>query len=484
MNLYSPTSSSFAARYNLIDDEKSRAIAEVLARLEAENIETVRVSFVDQHGVMRGKTLTAKGLAASFESGVSMTSTLLLKDTSHTTVFPIWQEGGQGADHMKGAADFLMLPDPATFRILPWAPHSAWILSDLYFTDGTPIPYATRQIAKTAIAALETAGYSFITGLEVEFYVLEITDDKLDHAASGRPEDPPQTRLLSHGYQYLTEQRYDQLEPVMDLIRRNAEQLGLPVRSMETEFGPSQFEFTFDAGPGISNGDAMILFRTMVKEVCGRQGLHATFMCRPKFKNAMASGWHLHQSLIHRETGRNAFTPEADGALSETGQHWLAGLLAHGRESCLLSTPTVNGYKRYQPFSLAPDRIQWGLDNRGAMLRVISSAYDGSSRIENRVGEPAANPYLYFASQIYSGLDGLAQKRAAPPPSNSPYDTEAERLPTNLGEAISAFSDSAFYREKLGDGFVDYYSHIKKSEWERYLAAVSDWEQREYFSLL
>jgi glutamine synthetase len=263
MNTFSMTSSSFAARHNLIDEEKSRVIAEVLARLEKEEIETVRVNFVDQHGIMRGKTLTSKGLAAAFEAGVSMTSTLLLKDTSHNTVFPIWQESDVLTGHMMGAADFLMLPDPSTFRVLPWAPHSAWILSDLYFTDGDPVPYDTRRIAKDAVRALEEKGYSFTTGLEVEFYVLEIVEDNLDHNASGRPEEPPETRLLSHGYQYLTEQRYDQLELVMDLIRRNAEKLGLPVRSMEAEFGPSQFEFTFEASRGIINADAMILFRTI-----------------------------------------------------------------------------------------------------------------------------------------------------------------------------------------------------------------------------
>jgi glutamine synthetase len=197
----------------------------------------------------------------------------------------------------------------------------------------------------------------------------------------------------------------------------------------------------------------------------------------------MANGWHLHQSLGHLKSDTNAFTPDEAHPLSTVGQQWLSGLLTHAKESCLLSTPTLNGYKRYQPFSLAPDRIQWGLDNRGAMLRVISSGFDGSSRIENRVGEPAANPYLYFASQIYSGLDGLEHELKAPASSETPYDSGAEKLPSNLGDAIIAFDSSQFYRRILGDEFVDYYSHIKKAEWDRYLASVSDWEQREYFSL-
>ena len=137
-----------------------------------------------------------------------------------------------------------------------------------------------------------------------------------------------------------------------------------------------------------------------------------------------------------------------------------------------------NGYKRYQPFALAPDRIQWGIDNRGAMIRVIAAPSNQTSRIENRVGESAANPYLYMASQILSGTDGLERDLSAPEPANTPYDGDAARLPTNLCDALRAFRDSSFYRRKLGDVFVDYLCHIKQAEWDRYLGRVSDWEQR------
>jgi glutamine synthetase len=484
MTGFSPDPGSFAARHQLQSKEKRRSISDVLDRLEAENIETVRVCFVDQHGIMRGKTLVASGLKSAFASGVAMTSTMLLKDTAHNTVFPVWQENiGIGNGHMIGASDFLLLPDPATFKVLPWSPHSAWILSDIYFPDGTEISYSTRQIAKKALRNLDYEGYSFTMGLEVEFYILKLEDRNLGHENSGRPEDPPETSLLTHGYQYLTDQRYDQQEQIIDTLRRYAEQLGLPVRSMEAEFGPSQIEFTFDAQSGLANADAMVFFRTMTKEVCTRNGFHATFMCRPAFPHAMASGWHLHQSLISNRTAGNSFTPTSGNILSPTSENWLAGLLSHAEESCLLSTPTINGFKRYQPYSLAPDRIQWGLDNRGAMLRVIRSEHDNSSRIENRVGDPAANPYLYLTSQIYSGLDGLKRKLNAPAAVENPYDSDAPKLPTNLGAAIESFSRSEFYQEMLGHDFVDYYSRIKHAEWDRYLNTISDWEQREYFSL-
>ena len=233
----------------------------------------------------------------------------------------------------------------------------------------------------------------------------------------------------------------------------------------------------------MQHADAMMIFRTIVKQVCNRRGLHATFMCRPKVDNNMASGWHLHQSVIDAKTGDNLFIPAADGSLSDTASGWIAGLLEHAAESCLLTTPTVNGYKRYQPFQLAPDRIQWGHDNKGAMIRGLMQPNDNASRIENRVAEPAANPYLYFASQILSGLDGLEQGLLAPKPIENPYDSEAILLPKSLLAAIETFESSEFYRENLGADVVEYLTRIKRAEWERYLMTVSEWEQREYFSL-
>ena len=455
---------------------------DVLRMVKDQGLDTVRLVFADQHGVTRGKTLVASALASALQSGVGMTSTLLLKDTSHLTVFPVWeQDAGFGAGVLTGGADFLMLPDPATFKVLPWAEKTGWILCDIYQADGCEIDLSTRRILKDALARLATKGMTFVTGLEVEFTILKMENPRLDHTASDWQEVPPETSLLSHGYQHVTEDKADQLDLVMQTLRRNAQALNMPVRSIEAEFGPSQIEFVFDPQPALVSADMMILFRNMVKQTCRRMGLHATFMSRPGFKNAMGSGWHLHQSVVDSKTGENLFIP-ADGLLSPLAAQWIAGLLESASASCVLTTPTVNGYKRYQPNALAPDRVQWGRDNRGAMLRVLCAAGDSASRIENRVGEPAANPYLYLASQVLSGLDGVARNLTPPDPVERPYAAEAELLPGDLGRAIAKFETSEMYRAGLGDRFVGYLAHIKKSEWKRYLNTVSDWEQREYFS--
>jgi glutamine synthetase len=162
--------------------------------------------------------------------------------------------------------------------------------------------------------------------------------------------------------------------------------------------------------------------------------------------------------------------------------HWMAGLLEHARGAAAFSTPTLNGYKRYRPFSLAPDRAIWGRDNRGVMVRVLGAPGDPASHLENRVGEPAANPYLYMASQVVSGLDGLKRKADPGPSADAPYDTKAPPLPRSLGEALSALREDKVFRAGFGDFFVDYYLKLKQAEIDRFDSEVSDWEQREYFS--
>ncbi len=446
--------------------------------MKLDGLKQVRFSFADQHGVLRGKTLAISEVKAALEKGVTVTSTLLLKDTSHRTVFPAFTPGGGvGMPELEGAADVLMVADASTFQVLPWAPDTGWVLCDLRLQDGRPVPYCTRTLLKNA---LQSSPHEMICGLEVEFHVFRITNENLKPSDAGQPGTPPSVELLTTGYQYLTEQRYDQIDPVVKILRENLEALKLPLRSFEVEFGPSQFEFTLSPLPALQAADAMVLLRSAVKQVARRNGYHATFMCRPNLPNVMSSGWHLHQSL--RSSKRNIFADERQD-LSETGKQYLAGLLAHARAACALSTPTINGYKRYRPYSLAPDRVIWGKENRGAMLRVIGRPGDAGTRIENRIGEPAANPYLYFASQLHSGLDGMQRKLAPPPAADTPYEAKAEFLPRTLAEALAALRADDYLKRALGETFVDYYCRMKEAEIARHQLEVSEWEQREYFDL-
>src|SRR5260221_1947160 len=393
---------SFVERHGLWSDAQAEAAAKVDKLIEERGLEVVRLSFPDQHGILRGKTVMAADAGRTMRNGCAITTTLLARATSHRTVFPVFTAGGGfGMPEMEGGGDILMIADPTSFRVLPWAPRTGWLLCDVYFADGRPVPFSTRNLYKSVLAKLEKRGYDFVAGLEVEFHIFKLEDARMSPEDAGQPGQPPDVSLLSHGYQYLTEQRYDQMEPVLEIIRRDILALGLPLRSIEVEFGPSQCEFTFAPRKGLEPADIMILFRSAVKQIAQRYGFHSTFMCRPKLPNVFASGWHLHQSIVSRAGGENAFmTTSGDEVLSEFGRHYLGGLLTHARASAVFTTPTINGYKRYRTYSLAPDRAIWGRDNRGVMVRVLGGANDPATRLENRIGGPAAKPYLYMASRI------------------------------------------------------------------------------------
>jgi glutamine synthetase len=379
--------------------------------------------------------------------------------------------------------EYEALYDTATDVSLPRETVDALItaLCDLRFANGKPVPFDTRGRLKQALAALAEAGYGYRAGLEIEFHVFRLVDARLRPEDAGQPGSPPEVALLSTGYQLLSETRHDLLEPALEALRRGLDGLGLPLRSFECEFGPSQAEVTFGVQDGLAAADAMVLFRSAAKQILRRHGYHVTFMCRPKLPNVMSSGWHLHQSLIDR-SGRNAFVDEKD-FLSPMGKAFLAGLLEHAAASCAFATPTLNGYKRYRPFSLAPERAVWGRDNRGAMLRVLGGPGDPATRIENRIGEPAANPYLYFASQIHCGMDGVRRKLDPGAPEQTPYASQAPLMPRSLDEALAALRDDACLKEGLGAQFLDYYCRIKEAEIARFNAEVSEWEHREYFEL-
>ena len=483
----------FVERYGLWDAAQADAARAAENAIKRKDLEMVRFAFCDQHGVLRGKTLVAAEALRALLGGVTMTSSLLAKDTSHRTVFPVFGAGaGLDLPAMQGVGNIVMVADPTTFRVLPWAEKTGWVLCDIVFDDASPVPLSTRAHYRDALARLAKLGFDYVAGLEVEFHLFRIEDARLAIAGLTYPAEPPAVSHTTHGYQYLTEQRFDQVEPIMDVLRQTMSALELPLRSMEVEFGPSQYEFTFAPQAGMAAADAMVLFRSALKQVARRHGYLASLMCRPNFPNVLASGWHLHQSLRDTRTHANDFTStDRKELLSPIGRAFLAGLLANARAAAAFATPTLNGYKRYHGVnSMAPVQAVWGRDNRGAMVRVMGASGDPATHLENRVGEPLANPYLYMASQIYAGLDGITRKLALAPATNAPYEPTAEPLPKTLAEAIDALMANACFRAGFGDAFVDYFAAIKRAEIARSGAKpgdqpdqVTDWEQREYFDL-
>lgn len=473
---------SFRERHGLWDADAVRQAAEIVSKIDRDGIELVRLSFVDQHGMLRGKTVVAGDIMRGLQGGVGCPSSLLLKDTSNRTVFSAFEDGGGvGLADMQGAGDVLLIPDLGSFRVLPWAPHTGWLLCDLRFPAGGAVPFSTRDLCRAQLDRLGERGMAFVTGAELEFHLFRVTDPRLDPADAAQPGEPPEVALTTKGYQYLSEEYYDTLDPVFEPIRQGLQALGLPLRSLEIEYGPSQCEITFGIGAGLATADLVVLARAAIRQIARRHGYHATFMCRPNMPNVISSGWHLHQSVCNA-SGVNLFMSETQ-PLSPLGLAFLGGLLAHAPAASSFSTPTINGYRRYRPLSMAPSRATWAADNRGAMVRVLGGPGDPGTRLENRVGEPAANPYLYLASQVVCGLDGIDRGLDPGPSADLPYESAAPALPLSLDTAIEALGADEVFRAAFGRVFVDYWARLKQAELARFYGEVTAWEQREYFGL-
>lgn len=485
----------FVARYGLMSAEAAARAQEVAERIRTHGLRTVRLAVADQHGVPRAKSLSPDAAIAAMSNGLDFSGAIYSLDTGNNVFVPPFAAGGGfGIAEFTGFPDVVVVPDPATFQILPWADRTGWMLCDVYFGNGQPVPLDGRGLLRRQLSALGALGYDFVAGLEVEFYILSPAGGRLAMENAGFTPPPPAVSVFERGYQFLSETRLDSMSAVLDALRDALGSVGLPPRSMEDEWGPGQLEFSFAPLRGLAAADAAVLFRSAVKQVCRRRGLLATFMCRPGLPNITSSGWHLHQSLASRSSGENAFA-SADGPLSPVGSSYVAGLLEHAVPSLVFAAPTVNGYKRFRPYSFAPDRVCWAVENRGALVRVQGSAGDAAAHVEMRSGEPAANPYLYLASNIAAGMDGVSRSLAPVAPVEAdPYAlTGSVMLPTSLTAAVKALDGDPFYRSAFGDTLVDYLVLMKRAEIARYEAwlasagltdspdEVTEWEMREYF---
>ncbi len=492
-DVYGVGQPGFVARNGLYTAAQAAAAAEVAAKIRELDLRTVRLIVVDQHGIPRGKALSPEVAIAAMSNGLDFSGAIYSLDTGNQVFPPAFAPGGGfGIEEFTGFPDIVLVPDASSFRVLPWADRTGWMLSDAYFSNGQPMPLDGRGLMRRALADLGDAGFDYLAGIEVEFYIVKVDSEHITPENAGSTAQPPPVSVFQRGYQYLSEVRLDSVASTLEVIRDALAAVGLPPRSMEDEWGPGQMEFSFSPIGGLAAADAAILFRSAVKQICQRRGLLATFMCRPGLPNFFSSGWHLHESLLSRRDGRNAFACE-DDFLSGTGRQFVAGLIEHALPMAVFATPTVNGYKRFRPYSFAPDRVCWALENRGALVRVQGAPGDANSHVEMRMGEPAANPYLYMAANIVAGLDGI-RRRLDPPPAveADPYATQNTPLPASLADAVAVLEQDDFFRKAFGDTLVDYLVQMKRSEVARYEAGiakqpppegqeVSEWEMREYF---
>jgi glutamine synthetase len=485
----------FIEQHGLWSQEQRKQGAELKARVEREGLQLVRMAWADPHGASRAKAVTVPAFLAALTDGYNINVATTTLDSANARTFNSFTRGGgMGLDEMTGSPNLTIVPDPATFRVLPWAGGVAWILCDEYFNTGVPFHFSPRHLLRRQLKRLKDRGMGYVVGLEIEWYLLRVAEDSLGPEHVGGPGvrgRPIATSPAEPGYSYHSESNMDLMQGVLSVLADAFAKTDLPLRSVENEWGPGQLECTFAPCEALTAADNLVFFRTATKQICRRMGYFASFMCRPGLKGYYSSGWHLHQSLVDAE-GNNLFMPDAAECLSKLGRHFLGGILKHAAPAAAFTIPTVNGYRRLRPNSLAPDRVTWCPDHRGAMIRVLGGPGNPATRLENRIGEPAANPYLYAASQIVAGIAGMDRAIDPGPPTDEPYACDRPLLPKSLMEALNALEKDPLFRDELGAVFVDYFLRLKRNElgrFERWLEErgipageeTTEWEQNEYF---
>ncbi|MFF8352251.1 glutamine synthetase family protein [Streptomyces chartreusis] len=432
-----------------------------MERLTAEGVDVVRVTYPDLIGTDRARDVLVDHLPAACEHGLAF-----CRAVYHTTpqgdVVPV--AGGLDA----GLPDVTVRPDLSTLTTLPWEPGVATCLGEV--TDpatGAPAPESPRDLLRTVLAHCAEQGLRPIVGPELEYFLLERT-------AAGWRRHPETT-----GAVYTAGLRAD---PSNHLLRtlRHLRDLGIGVITGNHEFDGGQYEINLTHSDALDAADRSFRFKAAVKELARRDGLLATFMAKP-FGDAGGSGFHLHLSCDDAEA-RNAFDdPAGAHGLSAVARHAIAGIVAHAPALAALLNPTVNSYKRFGPDTLAPWLIDWGLDNRSAMVRIPPERGAGA-RLELRLGDASANPYLAIAATLAAALLGIRAGEEPPPPLEGyGYDTaRSALLPSDLSAALDALEADTDLADLLGKDFTTSYLTYKRNEVERFQRHVTDWEFTEY----
>ena len=438
----------------------------VLRTIEERGVKFVRLWFTDVIGTLKSVAIAPAEVEGAFAEGIGFDGSAI---EGLTRTYE---------------SDLLAQPDPTTFQILPWRGEidpTARMFCDITTPDGRPAVSDPRHVLKRTLAKAADAGFTFYTHPEIEFYLLK--------SSSFGPEGP--VPVDSAGY-------FDNVPggTAHDFRRRSVrmlEDLGISVEFSHHEGGPGQNEIDLRYADALTMADNVMTFRTVIKEVAIEQGVYATFMPKP-LSGQPGSGMHTHMSLFEGE--RNAFYEEgAKYQLSKTGRHFIAGLLKHANEISAVTNQFVNSYKRLWGGDEAPSFVTWGHNNRSALVRVpmYKPNKGGSTRVEYRALDSAANPYLAYALMLAAGLKGIEEGYELPAEAedNVWSLSDAERralgysaLPASLDHALEYMENSELVAETLGESVFNYVLLNKRKEWESYRGQVTPLELKNNLELL
>jgi len=427
------------------------------------SIDTVVVAFTDMQGRLMGKRLHGEFFLDGQipEHGAEGCNYLLALDMEMDPV-----PGYQIASWERGYGDFSLMPDMATLRRIPWLEATALVLCDVGWHDGTPVNPSPRQVLKRQVERSAELGYEPMFGSELEFYLLKESFEEA-HAKHYRDLTPSVPYILDY---HILATTYD--EPLIRQIRNGMQGADIPVETSKGEAWPGQQEINFRFAEAVTMADNHTIYKNGAKEIAHLNGCSITFMAKPDH-TWIGNSCHIHSSLWR--DGDNAFAGESD-----IFKQYLAGQIACLRELAVFLAPTINSYKRFAAGSWAPTTLAWGHDNRTCGFRIVG--HGGALRAETRIPGGDANPYLAFAALLAAGLYGIENKlELAPGLEGNAYESDAERFPHSLREAIDALENGTMARAALGDDVVDHYLNYARTEQRLFDEVVTCYERERMF---
>ncbi len=439
------------------------SVEELRGAAERGEIDTVVVAFTDMQGRLLGKRLHVEFFLDEVAAGhpVEGCNYLLALEMEMEPV-----PGYAIASWEQGYGDFELVPDLTTLRRLPWLEATALVLCDVAWHDGSPVQPSPRQVLRAQVERAAALGFTPMLGSELEFYLLKQTYEEA-HAMHYRGLTPSVPYILDY---HILATTYD--EPFIRQIRNGMHAAGIRVETSKGEAWPGQQEVNFRFADALTMADNHAIYKNGAKEIAHLNGCSITFMAKPDH-TWIGNSCHIHSSLWHH--GEPAFAD--DEALFG---RWLAGQIACFRELAVFLAPNVNSYKRYAAGSWAPTTLAWGNDNRTCGFRVVG--HGRSRRVETRIPGGDVNPYLGFAAVIAAGLYGIEHGLEPPPPlEGNAYESDAERFPHALREAIAALERGTMARAAFGDQVVDHYLNYARTEQELFDRAVTCYERERFF---
>ncbi|HET7513879.1 MAG TPA: glutamine synthetase family protein [Gaiella sp.] len=427
------------------------------------DIDTVVVAFTDMQGRLLGKRLHAEFFVEEMGAGhpVEGCNYLLALEMEMDPV-----PGYEIASWEQGYGDFAVTPDLATLRRIPWLEGTALVLGDVGWHDGSPVRPSPRQVLRAQIERAEKLGLTPMVGSELEFFLVKETYAEA-HASGYTGLTPSVPYILDY---HILATTYD--EPLMRALRNGMQAAGMRVETSKGEAWPGQQELNFRFSDALTMADNHVIYKNGAKEIAFLHGCAITFMPKP-FEDWIGNSCHIHSSLFR---GDEAAFADDDALFGQ----WLAGQIACAKELAVFFAPTINSYKRYAAGSWAPTTLAWGNDNRTCGFRVVG--HGKARRVETRIPGGDVNPYLAFAALIASGLHGIEHGLEAPPPlEGNAYESDAERFPSTMRDAIAALEAGTMARGAFGDQVVDHYLNYARTEQALFDRFVTDWERKRYF---